>query len=535
MRILIALALLFPLPQDDDEEFQKMRSDPDDSIESLVAKLASESFETAGKAADELVRRGMEAVPALEKALQSENADQRAWAERILGRIRAFDKWARALLEKLASTDDEEREAAEAALRKLGRRVLPYLREAARSEDKNLRRRAEKLLAELGFGGTTIGEGGGGRLGTRLGERKNLVLRGGGGADTEDAVLLALRWLARHQSPDGSWKTRDFASQCREEKCAPNPGLADHAGGVTGLAVLAFLGAGYSHLSKDRRDGIVFGDVVRRGMQWMMSHQDREGCIGSRDHNQYMYHHLLCATALVEAYALTGSNLFKENAQKAVDFAIAAQNPDRGWRYSFRCGDNDSSVTGWAVQLLHAAQIAGLSFPKPALDGVRKWFDDVTEDLYYRVGYTHRNTGKVFVQNQNENFDHHETLTAMGMLARTFLDRDKRDPRLSGGAQLLVRDLPAWKDNLIDFYYWHAATHALFHFDGPSGPQWTQWNKALKDALAKNQNLKSSGCKAGSWEPVDRWSFAGGRVYATALNALTLETYYRYANAFGNK
>jgi hypothetical protein len=32
---------------------------------------------------------------------------------------------------------------------------------------------------------------------------------------------------------------------------------------------------------------------------------------------------------------------------------------------------------------------------------------------------------------------------------------------------------------------------------------------------------------------VDRWGFEGGRVYATAINALTLEVYYRYGNVFG--
>jgi hypothetical protein len=34
---------------------------------------------------------------------------------------------------------------------------------------------------------------------------------------------------------------------------------------------------------------------------------------------------------------------------------------------------------------------------------------------------------------------------------------------------------------------------------------------------------------------VDRWSGEGGRVYATAINALTLEVYYRYANVFGTR
>jgi len=54
----------------------------------------------------------------------------------------------------------------------------------------------------MGVGG---GAGGGGRYGGRFGGHENLVKIGGGGAVTESAVLAALRWLARHQGPDGGW------------------------------------------------------------------------------------------------------------------------------------------------------------------------------------------------------------------------------------------------------------------------------------------------------------------------------------------
>jgi hypothetical protein len=42
----------------------------------------------------------------------------------------------------------------------------------------------------------------------------------------------------------------------------------------------------------------------------------------------------------------------------------------------------------------------------------------------------------------------------------------------------------------------------------------------VKEALTRHQT--EAGCRAGSWEPVDRWSTDGGRVYATAINVLTL-------------
>jgi len=386
------------------------------------------------------------------------------------------------------------------------------------------------------------GPGGGGRYGTRVGGKQNLVARGGGGGDTEDAVLAALKWLSRHQGGDGAWKTAGYIGECRKiakyaggGTCSPNPGHDDFDAGNTGLSLLAFLGAGYSHLSKDTYDGICFGDVVRKGLQWLMNHQDPEGCIGGRTTHKYMYNHTIAALAMSEAYGLTGSNLFKEQAQKAVDFTIAAQNPGKGWRYSYKCGDNDSSVSGWAVMVLKSAEISGLPFPRSGYDGTRSWYDDVTEEAYPRVGYTFRGSGPVILPGQNEHFSHHEALTAIGVMARIFMDKNKGDPRVSGGCDLLLRDKPQWSGNGIDFYYWYYASLALFQYDGPSGAKWKSWNEDMKNALVKNQNTGSSGCKNGSWEPVDRWSCEGGRIYGTAINTLTLEVYYRYANVFNPK
>ena len=374
------------------------------------------------------------------------------------------------------------------------------------------------------------GSGGGGKYGTRFGGKRRLTQLGGGGG-TEDAVLDALRWLARHQGPGGAWGVTSYTGLCKTS-CTPNPGHEDFDAGVTGLSLLAFLGAGYSHLSKDVYDGICFGDVVRKGMQWLLAQQDPEGCIGSRSAMKYMYNHTICALAVSEAYGLTGSNLFKDQAQRAVDFTVASQNPGQGWRYSYKCGDNDSSVTGWAAMVLKSAEISGLVFPKSAYDGARAWYDTSTEAAYGRVGYTQAGTGKVFIPGKNEQFDHNEALTSIGVMTRIFIDKTRGDARIGNGCDLLLRAKPEWKGDAIDFYYWYYASLALFQYDGPKGAKWLSWNEPMKTALVKNQNTLSTGCRRGSWEPVDRWSCEGGRVYATAINALTLEVYYRYANVF---
>ena len=202
---------------------------------------------------------------------------------------------------------------------------------------------------------------------------------------------------------------------------------------------------------------------------------------------KYMYNHTVAALCLSEAYGMTASQPLKEPAQKAIDFTVAAQNPGKAWRYSAKCGDNDSSVSGWAVMALKSAELSELSFPKTAYEGALNWFNEATEQNgYYQVGYNARSTGKVYVPGKNEQFDHHASMTAVAVMSRIFMQKRKAEPAL-GGVNLLVADLPEWKTNKIDFYYWYYSSLALFQYDGPEGPMWKKWNEPMKNALVPNQ------------------------------------------------
>jgi hypothetical protein len=230
---------------------------------------------------------------------------------------------------------------------------------------------------------------------------------------------------------------------------------------------------------------------------------------------------------------MTGAQILKDGAQRAVDFVVASQNPGKGWRYSAKSGDNDTSVTAWCVMALKSAEAADLNFPKSAYEGALAWFKEVTEENgYYRVGYTHKGTGKVFVPGKNEDFVDHPAMSAAAVACRIFVQKDKREAAL-GAVSLLVADLPEWKEKKIDTYYWYYASMACFQYDGPDGPMWKKWNEPMKNAIIPNQHVAKDGCKNGSWDSSgDRWGFEGGRVATTALCALTLETYYRYAPTF---
>jgi hypothetical protein len=67
--------------------------------------------------------------------------------------------------------------------------------------------------------------------------------------------------------------------------------------------------------------------------------------------------------------------------------------------------------------------------------------------------------------------------------------------------------------NYLHLYF---LTHAL-----SADPEARSSRALLLDRLANGQ--VDAGPQAGSWNPVDRWSSAGGRIYATAMAALALE------------
>jgi len=71
--------------------------------------------------------------------------------------------------------------------------------------------------------------------------------------------------------------------------------------------------------------------------------------------------------------------------------------------------------------------------------------------------------------------------------------------------------------------YWHFGALAIHGF---GGKRWERWVGEFRKALLSYQRL--DGCESGSWPPAGAWGSQGGRVYASALNTLTLLTPWRY-------
>ncbi len=386
---------------------------------------------------------------------------------------------------------------------------------------------------------TAIGLGGG--LGGPPG-------RGGGGAfarrfqrpddELNGPTEAGLDWLARHQVPeDGYWDADGYSEFCDGNLC-DGKGYPAYDAGVTGLALLAFLGAGHTHRSGR------FKDNVATGIRFLRRIQDPEGCFGVQS-GHFMYSHAICTLAMAEAYGMTGSPMLRRPVVKATAFLERAQNPNPSgtgklaWRYSPQSGENDTSVTGWVVMALKSAQAAGIQVSPSAFEGAAAWLDRMTDDATGRVGYVQPGVSPVRADGRDERWPRakSEAVTAVAMLSRAFIgsalgDESRHAAAMRRGARLCVERLPRWNENdgSIDHYYWYYGTLALFQV---GGNDWRRWNKAMKRAIIDHQCI--DGCERGSWPPLGPWGADGGRVYSTALMTMCLEVYYRYPRVFGTR
>lgn len=382
------------------------------------------------------------------------------------------------LIERLGHADPAVRDQASLELRKKGAEIVPALEAAWDDSDCEVRLRVREILPALL-------------------ERRAL----------RESISSGLDWLIRHQSKAGSWSSK--GSRCR---CPADDRPSDlHEAGLTGLALLAVV---RSPRTDPRSEA-----AITRAAAWLS-----DGRVGFESDCKRMYDIAIATLALSELCARSPSVELKKSVRQAVDHLLEARNPRKAWRYVPRSGDNDTSVTFWCGSALLAARRAGIEIPEPAVQGTLAWLDEVTERSGYSlVGYTYRGTAKITTPSRNEQFDRHMTTTAQGHVLRKLLGAPDGDRGLRMACEILLHDLPDADPNKRDFCYWFAGTLALRELQGPQGPRWERWSKAARPVLLGLQKPSCDGCAGGSWNPDDRWSDEAGRVYATAMNLLTLE------------
>ncbi|MFM8496276.1 MAG: prenyltransferase/squalene oxidase repeat-containing protein [Planctomycetia bacterium] len=362
---------------------------------------------------------------------------------------------------------------------------------------------ASDMMATIGAIGGTAG-GLGGRA-----NAARLAAAAGGGADTEQAVDRSLKWIALHQMPDGGWSF-DLT------QCPTCMGMCSHGGdtfgkdrtGATALALLPFLGRGYTH-----RDG-PYRKQIEAGIGFLLQRAIKgKGNVMSPGGN--MYSQGLAGIALSECYAMSQDNRLAAPTQAVLNFIMQAQDPvGGGWRYTPR-QPGDTSAVGWQIMALKSGNMAFLQVNPLTIKKAVEFLDSTQEDGGAAYGYTGPGKGP--------------GTSAVGLLCRMYLGWKKDHPPLQEGVKRLAKMGPT-----TDLYFNYYATQIMHHFD--EGDMWLAWNSSIKDLLLRTQSTKDH--EAGSWhEGVNGGHGAevAGRLYCTSLATMILEVYYRHLPIYKNQ
>jgi hypothetical protein len=357
---------------------------------------------------------------------------------------------------------------------------------------------------------------------SRFGPEKEVALESHGGSqETERAVALGLAYLASIQTSKGNWGSpADFDKKYHHVLV-----------GKTGLALLAFLGAGHTPQSRS-----LYSDNTRRAIDFLLGIQDRRT---AHFGDSSSYSHGIATYALAECFAITGEERLRPAIERAVGRILGEQirsGDERkigGWSYYFLDGhDYDAwprvSITSWQVMALESARLGGIAVPEEAVDAARDFLLGSWDRRLGAFRYSHD------PRRLRSGYPTLPGSTPAALFALSLLGEDVGDSRYDAARRFVVERAPdgyrfTSSDAFVlnargNLYFWYYGSLALLR---SGGNQWNRWNTAMQDALLPAQQ------EDGSWVPIDVYSqYAGDdesdRSYTTSLCVLTLEVYYRY-------
>ncbi len=353
-------------------------------------------------------------------------------------------------------------------------------------------------------------------------ERRSEAARKFGGTDeSEKAVEASLAWLAANQERAGFWdadrhgagngpradvEQLNLPEERRELR--RTSGAKAHSG-VTALALLSFLAAGYTNEEGQ------YAENIDRAIRWLVSQQRADGYLGGEaTFFAQNYCHGMVTYALAEALGMQSNpnrdTELRDAVKKGVNYILRMQlTVDGGWRYTNTSAEGDMSLFGWQLMALKSAEIAGINIPDATRARLIGFLRD--RSLGERKGLA------AYLPGERPS----PSMTAEALFCKQILGIHRSNDQSIEAVDYLLKHLP--KRSEWNLYYWYYGTMSVYQFGGDA---WTTWNASIRDELVAAQ--RTEGDLAGSWDPIGPWGPYGGRIYSTALATLCLEVYYRF-------
>jgi len=331
------------------------------------------------------------------------------------------------------------------------------------------------------------------------------------------------RWTRWAQRADGAWSPSHPADVNRYDTARTGTAAwsgpdADRA--TTALMVLAYLGAGYDHLTPSK-----YKKVVGNGLAWL-SAQAPDGRFSDDASVQGVV-----TSCLAEAYAMTNDQKLKPLCESAVAVILADQVHWQGQRLGWAATTSaapvcDADASWWCVSALKSGLAGGLAIG----DGM------MGAKAYVTAAWTAANAGRsredtATLATFPARWDprsgacHQPHSPAQGVAMSVFLGFHAGHPLAEGLINHTYRRYypPVLPLPLIDNYL---ASIGIFQH---GGERWERWNESYRSLLIDLQEDATSPLR-GSWDPqlFDAVAATGGRPLTTAFAYLSLEFYYRF-------
>jgi len=295
----------------------------------------------------------------------------------------------------------------------------------------------------------------------------------------------------------------------------------NHAVTMTSLAIMAYAAAGHQPDDPTKE-----GESMRKALDFVLQekHQNNAGYFGHSDGSR-MYGHGIITLMLAEMAGMginkKQDDIIRARLEKAIQLILWSQkqknendkNQYGGWRYEPNSRDSDLSVTIWQLMSLRAANDAGISVPKKAIDDAVNYLKQCYHSERKNNKITNRKSAFAYHPGRGPEF----AMAAAGALAMQVCGQYDAD-ETKGAADWMMNKKINYNERFF-FYGTYYFAQSMYQ----RGDKYAEHaKKQVELTLLKNQQPD------GSWEPQNGEERNAGRIYATAMGVLSLSVTYHF-------